>query len=194
MKPIFKNRKSSIQKTVIPVESGILLPAKEELGEEAIRDTWMTPPHILRLIRGLTGSDFTIDLACSLANRVCPKGYTREDNSLEQNWDNIENGWCNPPYSRIGPWIDKACRMKNSRVSFLLPASTSTKWFYKASQASFRWYLFNGRIEFLPPEGIKASTPRGDNVLFLFDDRRPSEGFSGFLPSKVKKPKKAPRG
>lgn len=50
---------------------------------------------------------FTIDAAASPTNAMLPRYWTRTDNALCQSWA-VERVWCNPPYSRLEPWILKA--------------------------------------------------------------------------------------
>lgn len=50
---------------------------------------------------------FTIDAAASAANAMLPRYWTRKDNALKQSWAG-ERVWCNPPYSRLYPWVEKA--------------------------------------------------------------------------------------
>lgn len=50
---------------------------------------------------------FTLDAAALPHNAKCPRFYTPEDNGLEKSWA-YDRVWCNPPYSDIGPWVQKA--------------------------------------------------------------------------------------
>lgn len=51
--------------------------------------------------------NFTVDVAASPANAKLPRFYTSEDDGLAQDWSG-ERVWCNPPYSSIEPWAEKA--------------------------------------------------------------------------------------
>ena len=68
---------------------------------------------------------FTVDAAASPANTKLPRFWTVNDSALDHSWK-AEIVWCNPPYSEIRPWIEKAltecvagCRL----VVMLLPAN-----------------------------------------------------------------------
>ncbi len=50
---------------------------------------------------------FTIDVAADDHNAKLPRYYTRQDDGLAQSWRG-ERVWCNPPYSNIRPWVEKA--------------------------------------------------------------------------------------
>jgi phage N-6-adenine-methyltransferase len=66
---------------------------------------------------------FTIDAAASHANARLPRYWTREDNGLEQPWAG-ERVWCNPPYSRLRPWFEKAwLEIKAPLIVMLVPAN-----------------------------------------------------------------------
>ena len=53
---------------------------------------------------------FTIDAAASAENARLPRYWTAEDDALSQSWDG-QRVWCNPPYSNIRPWVEKAWRV-----------------------------------------------------------------------------------
>ena len=50
---------------------------------------------------------FTVDVAAASHNAKCERYYDRETDGLAHPWAN-ETIWCNPPYSNIGPWVEKA--------------------------------------------------------------------------------------
>lgn len=49
---------------------------------------------------------FTLDVAAAPHNAKCPVFYTREDDGLLQPW--YGRVWCNPPYSDLRAWVQKA--------------------------------------------------------------------------------------
>lgn len=68
---------------------------------------------------------FTLDVAATDANAKCSAYLTLEDDGLKERW----NGrvWCNPPYSQIGAWVEKAWREWRcghvALIVMLLPAN-----------------------------------------------------------------------
>ena len=72
---------------------------------------------------------FTVDAASSIENRKCERHWTVKDNGLDQPW-NGERVYCNPPYSDIWPWVQKAWQERNADlIVLLLPANrTEQRW------------------------------------------------------------------
>ncbi len=74
---------------------------------------------------------FTIDVAASADNTKVPDRYhTRETDGLAQAWAG-ERVWCNPPYSVIAPWVEKAWAEADTAelIVMLLPANrTEQNW------------------------------------------------------------------
>jgi phage N-6-adenine-methyltransferase len=153
------------------------------------RHGWKTPNYIVErcwnVLHGLhavRGSGFTLDVAASAENAKAPCFYTEEEDSLNRSWSG-HVVWCNPPYRKIGDWVDK-CVDERVPTGLLVPSSTGSAWFRDAAENCVAWYLFRGRIRFEPPEGVKSSTPDIDNAYFVFNtvQVRPPH-FGGFLES-----------
>lgn len=92
---------------------------------------------------------FTLDVAATAENAKCVEFFDREKNGLIQSWAG-HRVWCNPPYSDITPWVERAWdegRMAEC-VVMLLPANrTEQKWWQKLVEPHReRWV----RTEFLP--------------------------------------------
>ena len=74
---------------------------------------------------------FDLDVAAASHNAKCERYYTIDDDGLTQPWDG--RIWCNPPYSNIGAWVEKAwAEYLEKRATFivmLLPANrTEQRW------------------------------------------------------------------
>lgn len=102
---------------------------------------------------------FTVDAAASNANAKLPKFWTFSDNGLLQDWEG-ERVYCNPPYSSIRPWIEKAWEETNAGiVVMLLPANrTEQAWwqdliepFRVRENCRLRVEFLPGRLRFLKP-------------------------------------------
>jgi phage N-6-adenine-methyltransferase len=59
---------------------------------------------------------FTLDVAAAEHNAKCRRFYTRADDGLALAWYGYV--WCNPPYSDIRSWVEKAWHEWENRVRF----------------------------------------------------------------------------
>jgi phage N-6-adenine-methyltransferase len=125
---------------------------------------------------------FTVDAASSIENRKLDRHWTIDDNGLAQPWSG-ERVYCNPPYSDIAPWVDKAWSETNAElIVLLLPANrTEQTWWqkgiepYRDRPRSFlRVEFLPGRLRFLRPgqETIKPNErPPFGCVLCIWDGK-----------------------
>lgn len=94
---------------------------------------------------------FTLDACASEHNFKVDNYFTKEDNSLVQDWEGIV--WMNPPYGRtIGEWMKKAFdeSQKGATVVCLVPARTDTAWWHDyAMKGEIRF--IRGRVKFQQP-------------------------------------------
>jgi phage N-6-adenine-methyltransferase len=137
---------------------------------------------------------FTLDVAASPHNAKCDRFYTAEEDGLEQSWYH-ERVWCNPPYSAIEPWVQKAWAESAYAhlIVMLLPANrTEQGWWQRLVEPErdlsprFRTRFLPGRIRFIahdktsigpnerPPFGcVLLVWTRGESTLCLSNlDRR----------------------
>lgn len=93
---------------------------------------------------------FTIDVAALPHNAKLPRYFTPEQDGLRQSWAH-ERVWCNPPYSNIEPWVEKAHAESKTAdlIVMLLPANrTEQGWWQRQVEPARRARLLE--VEFLP--------------------------------------------
>lgn len=136
------------------------------------KQDYQTPPELLEAIKfRLCIEDFDIDVAASKENAIAPYYLSLEEgrDALINSWQVPEptNGWawCNPPYSDIAPWIDKAAyeARKGAYVAMLIPASVGSNWWALASSFCYQLFL-SPRITFV---GCDTPYPK-DCALLIF--------------------------
>ena len=136
------------------------------------RDEWRTPAWLFRVACERYGP-FTLDVAATDENTLCPSFFTKDTDALSQKWPSQDEGpafgtavvWCNPPYSNITPWLEHAIECR-SEVVFLLPTPNSEKRdrliFGHATDILF----FDRRVAFVQPDGTpKTGNPRGSCLV-----------------------------
>lgn len=123
-----------------------------------------TPPDFIRAVERRFGA-ISCDVAASEQLHVCRHYYTSESNGLVQRWDAVGWHWCNPPYARPRPWVDKAIAEMDAgaKTMMLVPASTGTAWFRQAALYGHIIELWP-RIKFV---GHSKPYPK-DLVLIVF--------------------------
>lgn len=116
---------------------------------------------------------FTLDVAAAPHNAKCKTYYTIEDDGLEQPWSG--RVWCNPPYSDLGAWVQKAwvevMDGQTETIVMLVPANrTEQKWWQEFVEpmrdlgGAFRVEFLPGRMRFDRPDAIIG--PKGDRPPF----------------------------
>lgn len=121
---------------------------------------------------------FTLDVAASENNAKCARFYTVEDNGLDQRWTGAV--WCNPPYSDLRSWIEKAWTEWNLgavmgggpvAIVMLVPANrTEQAWWqdgvepYRDQGGSLTVEFLRGRMRFDRPGWTKPA--KGDRPPF----------------------------
>lgn len=140
--------------------------AKDAVDDRAIRMDDFTPLH--------ERFRFTIDAAAAPHNARLPRYWTEGDNALMQSWRR-ERVWCNPPYSNIRPWVEKAWSSWDDHgadlIVMLLPANRTEQAWWQDLIEQQRRYRNDFRVEFLPgrmrfdrPNAVIG--PKGDRPSF----------------------------
>lgn len=138
-------------------------------------DEWSTPQTLFDSLN--EEFHFTIDVAANETNHKCDE-WLGPDSPLGSDfydaikvWVHHETIWLNPPYSRIGDFMERADYwMKNHcTVVALLPARTDTKWWHAAI-----W----DRSSHQPRKGVQVRFIRG---RLKFGDSKNSAPFPSVI-------------
>lgn len=136
-------------------------------ADDAVDDRATTPADFERFAAAL--GPFTIDVAAAPHNTKCPRFFTFADDGLKQSWAG-ERVWCNPPYSRIGPWVEKAWREHEASdgIAMLLPANRTEQGWWQQMVEPYRdradsalsVVFLPGRMRFIGPAASRAGASR----------------------------------
>lgn len=141
-------------------------------------DDRATTPEVFAPLNERFG--FTIDVAASAENAKCDRFFTMDDDGLAQSWAD-ERVWCNPPYSDIRPWVEKAWYSEAEVVVMLLPANrTEQAWWQDLVEpyrdrldGYLRTEFIRGRLRFIEPgddEVRPNARPPFGNCLLIWND------------------------
>jgi len=145
---------------------------------EAERDLAQTPPLFVRAVETYFGFKFELDVCCLAKTAKCEAFYSLTDHyvdSLIVPWGRFN--WCNPPYSDISPWVEKAkAEAENGNVSCLLiPDKPEVGYTRLARSAADTVVHMPFRLNFLRPDGEefldsenRKQGPKFPVVLILF--------------------------
>jgi phage N-6-adenine-methyltransferase len=95
----------------------------------------------------------------------CKKYYTIDDDGLVQDWQGLV--WCNPPYSKPSPWVDKW--LENANGIALLPLSGNSKWFRKLWASKAKIMMMRPNVDFVKPDGSKQAIWIGTSLWGIGD-------------------------
>ena len=143
-------------------------------------DQWRTPPEVFETLN--KEFVFLADTACTYENKLCPVGFTEENDSLAEPWlERLKNSypyiggnayvWCNPPYSDPMPWVKKALEAQKDGlgVVMLLNQDTSVGWYAEALKGASEIRHIIGDPK---PSGGYSS----GRLAFLGADGKPTKG------------------
>lgn len=115
---------------------------------EEVNDRALPPAEFWVLNRRF---NFSIDVAATCRNAKLPRFVTRERDGLSISWAG-ERVYCNPPFSEIRPWVEKAWSETDAELAvLLLPASrTEQPWWQQLIEPRRDREGSQLRVEFLP--------------------------------------------
>ncbi|MCX8596778.1 phage N-6-adenine-methyltransferase [Gilliamella sp. B3486] len=140
-----------------------------------IRDLWQTPIELYEYLNARF--NFVCDVAASDHNYLHLNYLTESYDSVLNGWSHLKSGYafCNPPYSRILPWIKTAREAADHGVGtvMLLPVDTSVEWFNELRRlASEIYFIVNGRISFVRSDNKQKINGNNRGSLFaVFNPR-----------------------
>lgn len=111
-------------------------------------DEWYTPQDLFNKLND--EFHFNLDPCATSESAKCEKYFTADQDGLSQNWGGYRV-FCNPPYSKIDKWVEKAyreTREDNTLVVMLIPARTDTKYFHNFIYQRSEIRFIKGRIHF----------------------------------------------
>lgn len=133
------------------------------------RDSWSTPQFIVDWLKSLYPID--IDLCASPSNAKCEKYLTKEMEALTMEWSQFGSfGFCNPPYSNIKPWIDKAVKEKDKGFTtvMLIPTPNGESYYHDVFRHASDIIFITGRLSFLDSNfNPKGGNTRGSCVVIF---------------------------
>lgn len=138
------------------------------------KQDYRTPSAFLDAVKRYLSIDaFDCDLAASPDNAVADLFLTEDLSAFDAPSWKFGNGWnwCNPPYSDIRPWVERAEYESHlgAATAMLIPASVGSNWWRDFVHNRARVLLLNGRLAFMPDKPTWLY-PK-DCCLLLFGSR-----------------------
>ena len=152
-------------------------------------DLWRTPKEVFKYFNDQYS--FECDVAASDDNHLCDYYFTEEIDALTYSWEiQLAPGlyvWCNPPYSKPLPWIEKAiAESQESGIGsvILLNCDMSTRWAKLLTKVSCEIiFITEGRIAFLDGEGKAiGGNNKSQMVIIIPPYVRAGEPVTRYLP------------
>lgn len=112
-------------------------------------DEWSTPQTLYNKLDA--EFHFNLDPCANEENHKCENYYSKSDDGLIREWGGYRV-FCNPPYSGIKEWCEKAYNEVSygdcELVVMLVPARTDTKWFHEWCYGKAEIRFIKGRLKF----------------------------------------------
>lgn len=132
-------------------------------------DHWETPNSVVRALEEEFGR-FDLDPCCREETAKASCFFTEADDGLEREW--FGRVWLNPPYSKPGPWLEKALRETEAGrarlVVALLPVRTDTQWFHSLVKNRAEIRFIQGRIKWIGWQGTPIPSPKDPSMVAIY--------------------------
>ena len=132
---------------------------------EKEKDLAQTPQWFVASLERLIGQPFDLDVCClqKTAKARCHYSINDGNDGLSLPWNSGFN-FCNPPFSKIAPWIEKAAAEAGSRsatTAMIIPAKIETGYYRLAHSYASDIIKMPFRLNFLRPDGTPFLTKNG---------------------------------
>lgn len=145
---------------------------------EAERDLAQTPQWFVDAVEQHLKIKFDLDVCCITQTAKVKTYYSLIDHGIDAlivPWG--KTNFCNPPYSKIDPWVDKAAdeAMRGNTSLLLIPDKPEVRYTRRCREFADTMIHMPHRLNFLRPDGSefldsegKKQGPKFPVVLVLF--------------------------
>lgn len=137
------------------------------------RDQFKTPQFLFSFAKKIIGG-IDWDTACTRANMLAPPVWHLQGDdggdALIVEWQG--RCWCNPPYSDIKTWANKAISSKDAITAFLIPSPNGESYYDKLIAHSHEIHIV-GRIAFIGADGKPKNGNNRGSSLFIVNGYAP---------------------
>jgi phage N-6-adenine-methyltransferase len=133
--------------------------------KESEKDCAQTPPWLYESIQEFLGVLFVLDVCANGATAKTGYYYSLEErgeDSLKLPWS--DTNFCNPPFSDIIPWIEKAKQeaLLGNSTAMIFPDNTETRYSRLAYDYADTVVHMPFRVNFLKPDGVPFLDKKGN--------------------------------
>lgn len=153
--------------------------ARDKVEDTAQRQLWGTPEEFVRGLEVISGRKITLDV-CAERRTAKAERYFGVGSPLglvdalrAPSWapytEREDTGYMNPDFRRKAEWVDKI--MQEGLPGFaVVPGATEQPWFGDLHETEHAHLsVLTGRLAFVPPPGIKESSPREGVVVWALN-------------------------
>lgn len=120
------------------------------------KDCAQTPWWFIKALEQLLGLNFYLDVCANDETAKAVRHFSLDEdgnNGLLLPWDDVN--FCNPPFSNITPWIEKAAHeaTMGKTTAMIMPNNPETKYVRLAKEAADTIIEMPFRLKFLRPDG-----------------------------------------
>lgn len=149
----------------------------KNLKQPNIKDEWETPDWLFDILDEMYR--FQVDLAATEENS---KHRHYLSDSLNQDWRGYSFGFCNPPYSNIPAFIEKALEERGFGLTtcMVIPDRTDVSKIWPLADQADEIWLLNPRVSFCY-KGVPQSGNEEGTAILHFRPRVPGVNYGGAI-------------